>query len=1058
MGSKFKWIFTLFVVFSMQFSFAQEKIVSGIVTELGIPLPWVNVFVKGMNQGVQTDSDGKYAIKASVGQVLEFTLLGMKTSTVTVGASNSINVVMIADTQELETVVVTAMGITRSSKSIIYAVQEVKSADLNKGANNSLAGALQGKLAGVQIIPSSGAPGASSQIIIRGVRSFTGNNTPLYVINSMPIASTPDFSTGNSTSGADSANRAVDIDPNNIESITVLKGQAASALYGMRASNGVIMITTKSGKSLAKDGNPVITYSINTSFESISKKPSMQNEYAQGADGKFDPYSTQSWGPKISELPNDSMYGGNVPNANNGGILRPGMYYVPQRVISGLDPWVIPKTYNNIDDYFKIGHTINHSINIAQATEKTNYSFGVGTASQKGIMLETSMDRYTVKAVVNTKLNNEWKTGFSVNYVQTKIDKSSSAGDSPLPGVFAAPRSYDVKGNGFASKINPYQQVFFRNNTFNNPYWAAKYNEFNEKTNRFYGNGNIQYASVISADGNKKLTFKYQVGLDSYTTNYRDIFEFGNEHDYDKGDASSVNLYGITTDVINSLFIVNYNMNITENWIFDVLVGNEYNHENRKKYNDVGLGLNFGGWPTIANTRTVSSEELRRQLRTVGFFGNAALSYKNMLFLSGTVRKDIISNMPRRNRSFVYPSVSLGFILTELEELKDDLVLSFVKLRSSFAEIGQAGDYLGNYFTRPNYSGGFFTNIPLQYPLGEVSAFIPNSIVYDPNLKPQNTRSYEFGFDLKFFNNRIGLDYTYSRQNVLDQIFGIPLAGSTGAVSYLTNGGKLRTDAHEVILFVNPVKTENFEWSFNINFSKIDSYVDELASGVDNIRLGGFVTPQIRASVGDRYPVIYGTSFVRDAKNNILVDKKGLPVLGREKALGEVAPKFMLGSSTQFTYKRWFLGATFDWKNGGKIYSGTNNLLSFYGVDSRTVDRNSEYIFPGVKQDGTPNDIAVTRAARQALESRLQMITENNVYDASFLKLREISIAFTFPKLVDELVDLRISFFARNILIWSKMPNLDPEASQGNNNMGGGFEQWSIPQVKSIGLALNVTF
>lgn len=1072
MRLKFKWIFTLLLALSIQFSFAQEKTVSGIVTEGGMPLPGVNVLAKGTSYGVQTDFDGKYAIKVRAGDILEFTFLGMRTSTVTVGASNTVNVVMAVDAEELETVVVTAMGVTKSTRSIGYAVQEVKSADLNKGANNSLSGALQGKLAGVQITPSSGAPGASSQIVIRGARSFTGNNTPLYVIDGMPVASTPDYDTANSTSGADIANRAVDIDPNDIESISVLKGQAASALYGIRASNGVILITTKSGRGLAKNGKPVISYSTNTSFESISKKPSTQNEYAQGNKGIFDPYSSTSWGPKISELPNDPTHGGNVANAFNGGVLRPGMYYVPQRVISGLDPWVTPKANNNINDYFKVGYTINNSINVSQATEKTNYSFGIGTASQEGMMPGTSMDRYNIKAVVDTKLNDEWKTGFSTNYVQTKINKSSSANDSPLPGVFGAPRSYDVKGNGSASVIDPYQQVFFRPNVFNNPYWAAEHNEFSEKTNRFFGNGNVQYAPVISADGDKKLTFKYQVGLDSYTTNYRDVFEFGTKHD-PSGLSSSVNLYGITADVINSLFTINYNMDISEDWNLDVLIGNEYNHENSKKYNDVGTGLNFGGWPTIANARIVTSEELRRQKRTVGFFSNVAFSYKNMLFLNGTVRKDIVSNMPRGSRSFVYPSVSLGFVLTELEGLKDNSILSFAKLRSSFAEVGQAGDYREDYFARPSYSGGFWVGEPVQYPLGGVSSFIPYSVLSDPNLKPQNTRSYELGFDLKFLDNRIGLDYTYSRQNVTDQIFRVPLAGSAGASSFLTNGGKLHTDAHEFVLFVNPVRTEDFNWNFNVNFSKIDSYVDELAPGVDNITLGGFVTPQIRASVGDRFPVIYGTSFARDVNNNILVDANGLPVIGKEKALGEVAPKFTLGGSTQFSYKRWFLGATFDWKNGGKMYSGTNNLLSFYGVSDDTGDRGSEYIFPGVKPvlkpdgtpdetlPGTPNDIAVggdASTSRETLESRLQNITENSVYDASFIKLREISLAYKFPKLMDELVDLKISFFARNILLWSKLPNLDPEASQGNNNMSGGFEQWSMPQAKSIGFALNVTF
>ena len=708
-----------------------------------------------------------------------------------------------------------------------------------------------------------------------------------------------------------------------------------------------------------------------------------------------------------------------------------------------------------------MGQTINTSFNIAQATEKTNYSFGVGSANQEGMMLGTSMDRYTLKAVVETNLSETWKTGFSVNYVQTKLFKSTSANDGVLPGVFGAPRSYDLKGNGFASVSDPYDQVFFRPNVFNNPYWAAKNNEFGEKTNRFYGNGNVQYSPVISEDGSQKLTFKYQAGLDSYTTNYRDIFEFGNKHDL-SGGSSNVNLYGITSDVINSLFTVNYNLDISTDLALNVLAGNEYNHENSKRYDDYGQGLNFGGFATIANANDVTSEEFRVQRRTVGFFGNAELAYKNMIFLGGTIRQDIVSTMPRGNRDFIYPSASLGIVLTEIEALKGNSFLSFAKIRGSYAEVGQAGTYLPDYFEKPSYGGGFWAGVPIQYPLGGVSSFIPSTTQYDPNLKPQNTKSYEVGFDFRFFNNRIGLDYTFSKQNVIDQIFSVPMAGSTGISSFVTNGGKIHTDAHEIVLNVNPIRSEDFNWNFNVNFSKIDSFVDKLAPGVPNIFLGGFVTPQIRASVGDRFPVIYGTSFKRDADNNIMVDTDGTPLVGGTKAIGEVSPKFNLGGSTQFTYKKLSLGATFDWKNGGSIYSGSNNLMRFYGVDASTADRASEYIYPGVKSDGTPNNIILGGAANpngyQKLANTLNGIAEANVYDASFVKLREITLSYQLPKLMGELLNVRASVFARNILLWSKLPNLDPEASQGNNNIGGGFEQWSIPQAKSVGFSLNATF
>lgn len=1064
MRSKLKWTIALFMALVVQLSFAQEKTLSGVVTESGMTLPGATVIIKGTQNGTQTDLDGHYSIKVNPGDVVIFSFIGLDDVAYTVGAANTYNVAMKAGDEMLEEVTVTAFGIKRSSKSLGYATQEVKSDDLNKTSNTSLSGALQGKLAGVSITPSSGAPGASSQIMIRGARSFTGDNTPLYVIDGMPVSSSADFSTGNSVSGSDVANRAVDIDPSDIESISVLKGQAASALYGLRASNGVILITTKSGKGL-EAGKPVISYNTTSSFETISKKPDLQNIYAQGSAGKFNPYASTSWGPKISDLVNDvdnakmklPGYGGNLPNSTNNGVLRPGKYFVPQREIMGLDPWVTPQAYDNVDDYFKTGYTISHNLNVSQSTGKSNYSFGFGTSTQDGFMPGTGMERYNLKLNANTKLNEEWSTGFSANYVQTKIDKATAANDSSLPGVYGAPSSYDLKGIGYADPLNPYKQVFFRSSAFNNPYWAAEHNEFSEKTNRFYGNAFVEYAPKISVDEVHSLTFKYQLGLDSYTTNYRDVYEYGHAH----SSKGSVGLTGVTKDVVNSLFTMNYNWDITDDLRFDVMAGTELNHENYKGYDDYGYDLNFGGFPTIKNAQNVSSTELRSQERTVGFFSNAGLSYADVIFLSGSIRKDITSTMPRGNRSFVYPSVSLGLVLTGIEGLNQSDIVSFAKVRGSYAHVGQAGRYKDRYYSTPSYGGGFWNGSPFGYPMGGVAAFMPSLTVYDPNLKPQNTKSFEIGADVRFFNNRLGFDYTYSEQRADDQIFDLPLAGSVGKAIYVTNGGSMQTNSHELVVFATPIQTKDFEWNVNVNFTKVDTKVNSLEYGLENIMIGGFVEPQIRISQGDSYPVIYGNSFKRHENGQILVDENGLPMIGEQKVLGDVMPDFILGGGMDFRYKNWNLGATLEWKNGGKLYSGTNKTLNFYGMTEATANRDQDMIFNGVKADGSINDIVIGNgqtANRENLESRLVDITENSVYDASFVKLREISLGYTFPKLVNNKLDLRVSAFARNILLWSKVPNIDPESSQGNNNMAGGFEHWSIPQTKSIGMSLNVVF
>ena len=467
----------------------------------------------------------------------------------------------------------------------------------------------------------------------------------------------------------------------------------------------------------------------------------------------------------------------------------------------------------------------------------------------------------------------------------------------------------------------------------------------------------------------------------------------------------------------------------------------------------IGNDLNFGGWPNLKNTQqTIATDNITKN-RTFGLFGNLNLSYKNFIFLGTTVRKDIVSSMPRDNRSFVYPSVSLALVLTELEALKGNSTISFAKLRGSWGEVGQAGTYLANYYSVPTYGGGFWQNSPVNYPLGGINSYTPNNVMYDPNLKPQNTRSYEVGGELRLFKNLISVDYTFSRQDVIDQIFSVPLAGSTGASNLVMNGGKIHTNSHELLVSVIPIKTDNFEWTISANYTQIDNYVDELKAGVPNIFLGGFTTPQIRASIGERFPVIYGTAFARDDKENIIVDANGLALAGETKSLGEVAPKFNLGGTTSFRYKKLTLAATFDWKNGGKMYSGTNSLLDTYGLSTKTGNRDELIIQEGVTESGAVNTIGATK---QATYTRYSNIAETAIYDASFVKLRELSLGYTMPQFSKGL-DIRLSAFARNILLSSKMPNLDPESSQGNNNIAGGFERLSIPQTTSFGVGMNLT-
>jgi TonB-linked SusC/RagA family outer membrane protein len=1057
------------LVFGSGALYAQTKQVSGKVfsAEDNKPIPGVSVFVKEASSvGTSTNIDGQFTIKnvPANAKTLVIRFVGFQNQEVVI-KDGEITVMLTPENQKIEEVVVTAMGMKRDKKALGYASQDIKAEQLNKTGSSGLSSALQGKISGVDIKPSSGMPGASSNITIRGTRSFTGDNSPLYIVDGMPISSSADFSTGSSVSGADVANRASDIDPNEIESINILKGQAASALYGIRASNGVIIITTKSGKGQAK-GKPIISISNSTSFETISRYPDLQNNFAQGTYGAFDPNGSSSWGPTIENLPNDLAYGGNT-GTTNGTALTQGKYFVPQLQLAGLkeaDCWVTPNRYNNVKDFFNTGSTVSISANISQATETGNFSFGIGSTNQKGIIPSTSMDRYTAKAVAETKLNKEWKTGFSTNFVTSNINKAPGANSSLVATVFPAPINYNLKGIPYHIIGDPYSQINYRTLTFNNPYWAAENNKFNEKTDRFYGNSYLEYTPSINWSEDKKLSFKYQFGIDSYTSHYQDIYEFGNN-----GKPGSIDNYGITHLGINSLLTANYSMNFGENLQFNAFIGNEVNQTNSKAYDQVGQDFNFGGWKNIGNAITLTNTEDQIKNRTVGFFGNLSLTYKNMIFLSATGRNDYVSTMPRNNRSFFYPSVSLSWILTELEPLKNNSVLSFLKLRTSYAQVGQAGTYLNNFFAKPSYGGGFWNGTPINYPLGSVSvsAFTPNSRIYDPNLKPQNTKSYELGFDLRLFKNIFSIEYTYSRQNVSDQIFPVPLSGSSGISDQMMNGGKIHTNSHEVIVNIKLLSTNNIDWNIGGNFTKIDNYVDELAPGVESIFLGGFTTPQVRAGISDKFPVIYGSQYKRDTQGRILVDENptsktyGMPTAGGPAVIGKCSPDFIVGGNTNFRYKRMSISSTISWQKGGQMYSGTNGSMSSYGMSKTTQDRTTPFVYPGYKADGTPNNIVRggihdIRAYQDLYSTSLGNINEAYIYDQDFVKLRELTLAYSFPKFKG--VTLNVSAFARNILIWSKLPNFDPESSQGNNNMGGYFERFSMPQTTSYGMGLNIVF
>lgn len=641
--------------------------------------------------------------------------------------------------------------------------------------------------------------------------------------------------------------------------------------------------------------------------------------------------------------------------------------------------------------------------------------------------------------------------------------------------------------------MGDYRQISYRRGAVGgNPIWEMTNNHWNERTRRFFGSTYFEF------DATKWMKARYQIGVDTYSTDNEDLYQMGSTatgqtlptagdyttptkttFGYRAPTGGEIDNYGVVRSNLNSLFTLTIDKKLTEDLHALIVVGNEFRDESSRSWTMTGTGFTIPGWNNMSNTTTQTADESKSRFRSVGNFMNLSLDWKNMIYFNATGRYDIVSSMPRNNRSFFYPSLSLGYVFTEMPGLKDNDILSYGKIRGSFAQVGQAGSYNAKTYYAGGAGSGFLTD-GIAYPLGGVSGFRLSSTVYDPNLKPQNTKNWELGLELKFFQNRLGIDYTYSDQTATDQIFSVPMAGSTGYSSFVTNAGEMTSIAHEIMFNATPVKTKDFSWDINVNFTKVKNEVVSLAEGIESIHLAGYTTPNVRAYAGNTYPTIYGATMLRNDKGEILIDDDpdsyyyGFPQEGPSGKIGDVSPDFIIGFSNSFTYKFITVSAQFDWKQGGDIYSGTNRLMALYGAAGFTEDRVSTFQYKdtenskgvGVLADGSVNNI--TRGGENDIYAYPDFyadlfggIDEMAVYETSYIKLREIALTIALPKKILTPVRIKnasLSFIGRNFLLWSTLPNVDPETSQGMGNGQMGFEYMSLPQTTSYGVTLNLTF
>ena len=1005
-------------------AFSQGKTISGQVTDqsTGESLPGVNILAKGTTTGTVTDIDGNYRLTvADEVTTLVFSSIGYETVEEAISGRSTINLSLAPDIQALSEVVVTAFGIEREKKALSYAVQEVDGEKLAAVGNTNLENSLQGKVAGVTVRQTSGAPGSGPRINIRGSRSFRGNNEPLYVVDGLPIASDDD-------------SRSIDINPSDIKSINVLKGPTAAALYGLRASNGVVIIETKKGEG-ARGGTPTVTLESNYSAERISLFPDTQTTYGQGENGEFDPSSPFSWGPRIDTL---GTYTNQLGEPEQAAV------------------------YDNDKELFRTGGISNTNLTVANAFDQGNYAISLGYTDQEGILKNSGLQRINAKFAGSYSLSDQLKVSTSVNYANNTVNR---VGDMPWWATFSVPPTYNLRGKPTHEPDDRFHQINYRGQ-HDNLYWALENNYVDTRTSRIFGNVNLDYRPL------DWLSFNYRLGLDEYTTDRKAVEELGSQAG--RADASDPPSGGSINNQIRQHRQINSNLNITANktlgeeFEVELMVGNEFYDIRSNEIQSQGTNIIIGGFHNIANTSVQTTEEELERQRVTGFFGNLSLSWRNTVFLNATGRNDIVSNMPRDNRSFFYPSLGTSVVFTEFLSIPEN-ILTFGKVRASIAEVGQAGPI---YATRTVFRSGSATG-GFTFPYEGLNAFTLDNQLRSNVLEPENTRTFEVGANLRFFNDRFGLDYTYYNTVSEGQIYQVPIARSTGFASELRNAGEMNVRGHELALTATPVATPALRWDLTTNFTTYTNKVVSLAEEIEQLELPGGSRVTAVAQVGEEFPAILGFGYARDpASGEVVVDSRederfyGMPLRSTEQIiLGNAQPDFEVGFINTISFKNFTLYAQLDWRQGGKVFSGYNRLGKLYGVLSETEDREADYVFPGKKgffdEEGNlvvegDNDIVIQQGFTYYRRNQ-DRIEESSVYDATFVRLREVRLTYNFPTtwLDNSFIDA-VSFYliGRNLWVNAALPHFDPEMFSNN----AVEEYTTYPQTKSYGGGFRITF
>lgn len=1055
-------------------AYAQTSI-SGTVTDSKTkePLMAVLVLVEGTSVATTTDINGKYTISVpATGKKLLFSMIGMTTSTQVIGTSTTIDVALTTNDKMLGDVIVTAVGIKREARSLGYSTTTIKDEDLNRTNDRSALNELQGKVAGVNISSSQGSPGSSTRVVMRGGNSLLGNQQALIVIDGVPTNNNA-FGVGDDfndkadvlNNGIDYGNRGNDINPQDIATITVLKGPAATALYGSRASNGAIIITTKSGKSVAKEGRKFkVSINSSTSFQSILRLPEFQNTFGQGGEGVADTRENFSWGP-----------------AFDGSIKPWGQQILDDsgNIIQKVKPYVaLP---NNVKSFFNTGITINNNISIQGGSEKTNYYLSYNNLSTKGVIPTTGYNRNSVKLNVGHEFSDKLTSTASISYTRTKGDLVSQGQGtySVYDQILQTPR--DIPIQELKDLDDPFNTLETYYGAYTqNLYYILK-NQNNDNTvDRFLASVSLEYQPL------KWLGFTGRIGNDYATdSRYERHRKFAVE-DYGQFNTQNVGqhdagLYSediYRTNELNTDLIAHIDHTFKHDVSIHFLIGNNINQRSIKNTYASTNGLIISDFYNLKNSEGRPQVENRTSLRRlIGAYSSLDLSWKNMIFLGLTARNDWSSTLPKGGNSYFYPSVNGAWVFSELIKDNNGKILSFGKIRASWASVGndapvysltnvfvpaEVGDgYVNSTVTQP-FPGAGGTDLVPAYTIGNSGG--------NPNLKPERTSSWEVGLEASFFKDRFSFDIAYYQARSKDQIFPINIAPSSSLTSQIINGGVVTNKGVELSLRAVPLSLKNsFKWELYGTFTKNNNKVVSLKDGVDQLVLGGFSNMSIVAKVGEPYGAFYSPTSRKDPNGNVIVDANtGLPVLSdKPEILGSFQPKYLASWGTKLSYKGLAFNILFDTRQGGLIYSRTKDLQEFVGTSPNTLANNREdYVMPNTVIETAPGVYETNTAVKFHPQDYWtdQADASTNLIDGSYIKLREMSLSYQFPskwfKNTKSITGFQLSFFGNNLALWTPKANtyIDPEANSYGNGNAQGFEYGTTPSLKSMGFSVKADF